>query len=254
VKLRTDRRLLAPYMTAGLTAEWTDYLLAFQAAGADLIEVGIPFSDPTLDGPTIQEASDAALARGVTVDGILADLAAVKDRLTIPIVAMTYLNIAIRRGEAAFCRDLAAAGVSGLIVPDAPIDEVEPLEKAAADAGVALVLLAAPATSEARRREICERSRGFIYAISLMGTTGERAEIAASASALVTSLKSMTDKPVLLGFGISNAAQAREASAYADGVVIASALMRMVLDGVSADDLGAHLSTLREGLDGAPST
>ena len=135
---------------------------------------------------------------------------------------------------AAFDAALVAAGVSGLIVPDAPLDEIEPIEKAAADAGVALILLVAPATSELRRREICERSRGFIYAISLMGTTGERAELAASASRLVASLKEATDKPVLLGFGISNAAQAAEAASFADGVIVASALMRKVLDGASA--------------------
>lgn len=253
VELTRDRKILAPYLTGGITEDWTDYLLAYQRAGADVIELGIPFSDPTLDGPTIQEASDRALARGATPGRILADLTAVKDRITVPIVAMTYANVVIRRGETAFCEALIAAGVGGLIVPDAPLDEIGPLEKAAADAGVALILLAAPSTSEARRREISARTRGYLYAISVMGTTGERAEIAASASRLVTSLKTMTDLPVLLGFGISNVAQAREAAGFADGAVIASALMRKVLDGASADEIGAYLGELRDGLDGADS-
>jgi tryptophan synthase alpha chain len=251
MRLRTDRPILGPYLTAGITADWTDYLLAYQAGGADVIEVGIPFSDPTLDGPTIQEASDRALSRGITIDRILADLSAIRSQVTIPLVAMTYANPVVRRGEAAFCAALKAAGVSGLIVPDLPLDEIDPLSKAADDAGIALVLLAAPSTGEARLREICERSRGFIYAISVMGTTGARAEIAASAETLVRSLKAGTDTPVLLGFGISTPAQARAAATFADGVAVGAALMRKVLDGAPADELGAVVAGLREGLDGA---
>jgi tryptophan synthase alpha chain len=245
--LRTDRKLLVPYVTAGITEDWIDYLFAYQEAGADAIEVGIPFSDPTLDGPTIQEASDRALARGITVDRILADVRAVASLLTVPLVAMTYANLVIRR--ATFCADLHDAGFGGLIVPDAPLDEVAPIETAAAEAGLALVLLAAPSTSEARRREICDRSRGFVYAVSVMGTTGERADVAASAEALVRSLKAHTDRPVLVGFGVSTAEQAREIGGWADGVVIASALMRKVLDGASADSLGGDVAQIRRGLD-----
>ena len=245
--LRTDRKLLVPYVTAGITEDWTDYLLAYQEAGADAIEVGIPFSDPTLDGPTIQEASDRALARGITVDRILTDVRAVAPHLTVPLVAMTYANLVIRRPD--FCADLHDAGFSGLIVPDAPLDEVAPIETAAAEAGLALVLLAAPSTSEARRREICDRSRGFVYAISAMGTTGERAEVAASAEALVRSLKAHTEQPVLVGFGVSTAAQAQEIGRWADGVVVASALMRKVLDGASVEQIGGDVARLRSGLD-----
>ena len=146
------RKLLIPYVTGGITRDWTFYLLAYQAAGADAIEVGLPFSDPTVDGVTIQEASDRALERGATVESIFADVAAITDELTVPIVAMTYANLVVRRGEAAFCAALKAAGFTGLIVPDLPLDEISPLEAAAADAGIALVLLAAPSTSGSRLR------------------------------------------------------------------------------------------------------
>ncbi|PRY32279.1 tryptophan synthase subunit alpha [Pseudosporangium ferrugineum] len=180
--LRAARRpLLVPYVTGGVTEAWIDYVLACQNAGADAIEVGLPFSDPMLDGTTIQQASDRALARGATVDGILADLAAATGRLRVPIIVMTYANLALRVGV----RRLADAGVSGLIVPDLPLEESAELEGEAAAVGIDLVLLAAPATPDDRLREICARSRGFVYAISVMGTTGERDRLSATAADLV---------------------------------------------------------------------
>jgi tryptophan synthase alpha chain len=237
------RPLLVTYVTGGITADWTGLLLACQEAGADAIEVGLPFSDPMLDGPTIQEASDRALARGATVDSILADLAATP--LRVPVVVMTYANIILRTGIAA----LAAAGVSGLIVPDLPLEESAGLEAEAAAAGVDLVLLAAPATPDDRLREICARSRGFLYAISVMGTTGERSILAASAGTLAARVKAVTDLPVVLGFGVSTPAQAAEAGRAGDGAVIASALMRRVLDGATADALAADVAAYRTALD-----
>jgi tryptophan synthase alpha chain len=247
----SGRKLLIPYVTGGITPDWTSYVLALQAAGADAIEVGLPFSDPMLDGVTIQEASDRALARGATVPQILADLAGIRTALTVPIVAMTYANLVLRPGPDAFCESLRAAGVSGLIVPDLPLDEMTPVEQAAERAGIELVLLAAPSSTPARLREICARSRGYVYAITVMGTTGERAELSSSAGLLAASVRDLTDRPVVLGFGISSAAQAREASALADGVVVASALMRRVLDGATADQVGGELAGLRRSVDGA---
>lgn len=242
--LRAARRpLLVPYVTGGITADWTDFLLAAQDAGADAIEVGLPFSDPTLDGPTIQQGSDRALARGATVDSILADLAGTP--LRVPVVVMTYANIILRSGLA----PLVAAGVSGLIVPDLPLEESAGLESDAAAAGIDLVLLAAPATPDDRLRQICARSRGFLYAVSVMGTTGERADLAASAATLAARVKAVTDLPVLIGFGVSTPAQAAEAGRAGDGAVIASALMRRVLDGASAGALGADVAAFRSALD-----
>jgi tryptophan synthase alpha chain len=242
--LRTaGRPLLIPYVTGGITADWTELLLAYQEAGADAIEVGLPFSDPMLDGPTVQEASNRALVRGATVDSILADIAGTP--LRVPVVVMTYANIILRTGVAA----LAAAGVSGLIVPDLPLDESAGLEAEAADAGVDLVLLAAPTTPDDRLREICARSRGFVYAISVMSATGERTTLAASAGTLAARVKAVTGLPVVLGFGVSTPAQAAEAGRAGDGVVIGSALMRRVLDGATAGALAADVRAFRTALD-----
>jgi tryptophan synthase alpha chain len=237
------RPLLVPYVTGGITADWTAILLAYQEAGADAIEVGLPFSDPMLDGPTIQEASDTALARGATAESILADLAATP--LRVPVVVMTYANIVLRTGMAA----LAAAGVSGVIVPDLPLDESAGLEADAVAAGIEMVLLAAPASPDDRLREICARSRGFVYAVSVMGTTGERATLARSAATLAARVRAVTDLPVLIGFGVSTPAQAVEAGRAGDGAVVASALMRRVLDGATVDELRADVVAFRTALD-----
>lgn len=241
------RPLLVPYLTGGVTADWTDYLLAYQQSGADAIEVGLPFSDPMLDGTTIQQASDQALARGATVSSTLADLAAIRERVTVPIVVMTYANLVLR--SAGFCRRLAAAGVSGLIVPDLPVDELGGMSTEAAAAGVDLVLLVAPSTTPERLREICERSRGYVYAVSVMGTTGERTALAASAAELAARVKAVTSKPVLIGFGISTPAHAAEAGRAGDGVIVASALMRRVLDGATPAEVGTGVAAMREAME-----
>ncbi|MGW2156729.1 tryptophan synthase subunit alpha [Nonomuraea sp. NPDC001699] len=244
----TGRALLMPYVTGGVTPGWTQYLRAFAAAGADAVEVGLPFSDPTLDGVTVQQASETALARGASTRRILADLAEVRD-LGVPLVASTYYNLVLHDGPEAFCAALRRAGVDGLIVPDLPVHEADELAGVAAAAGVDLVLLASPATPEPRLAEIARRSRGFVYAVSVMGTTGERATLAGSAAELTARLRRHTDRPILLGFGISTPDQAREAGRHADGVVVGAAVMRRVLDGAGPDDLRAFLATLRRALD-----
>lgn len=246
MKLSLSRKLLVPYVTAGITADWTDYLRAFAAAGADAIEVGLPFSDPMLDGATIQQASDRALARGTTIDRILAGLS--ETRVDVPLIAFTYANLVYRAGPAEFCRRLADAGVAGLIVPDLPVDEVAAVERAAAGAGIDLVLLVAPVTPDDRLAEIGARSRGFVYAVSLMGTTGERASLDAAAARLAARTKQVTTLPVLVGFGISTADQAATAARDADGVVVASALMRRVLNGATPTDLHHDVAELRAAL------
>jgi tryptophan synthase alpha chain len=243
--LRTRRergKLLMPYLTGGIGQDWTDYLLAFAAAGADAIELGLPFSDPTLDGVTIQQASDAALARGATPAGILAELE--RTEIDVPLVVSTYANVVLRTGADRFCAALREAGVTGLIVPDLPLEEAAEVEHAAAAAGVALALLATPATPDDRVREIADRSRGFVYAVSLMGTTGEREQLPASAARL----KNATDRPVLLGFGITTPQQAAAAARDADGVIVGAAVMRRVLDGAGPSEVGAFAATLRAAL------
>lgn len=240
-------KLLVPYVTGGLSPDWTDVLQAVVAAGADAVEVGIPFSDPVMDGPTIQEASIQALARGTTPESILAELSRMD--VGVPLVAMTYYNLAFRMGDLRFARSLAAAGVAGAILPDLPLEESGPWEAEAAAAGVETVLLAAPVTPDGRLAEIAGRSRGFVYGVSRMGVTGERASLAASAGVMAKRLKAVTDKPVLIGFGVSTPQQAVEVCAEADGVVVASALLRAVLDGGGPEAAGDFVAGLREALD-----
>jgi tryptophan synthase alpha chain len=241
------RKLLVPYVTGGVRDDWTDVITVMAMAGADAIEVGIPFSDPVMDGPTIQEASARALERGATPTGVLEELTKVD--AAVPLVAMTYYNLVFRAGHPRFASELARAGVCAAIIPDLPLEESGGWEADAAHAGIETVLLAAPVTPDDRLVEIASRSRGFVYAVGLMGVTGERDAVAESAGLLARRLKEVTDRPVLVGFGISTPAHAVAASASADGVVVASALMRRYLDGGSPDELGTHVAAMRAALD-----
>jgi tryptophan synthase alpha chain len=241
------RKLLVPYVTGGFPG-WERTLEAFAAAGADAIEIGIPFSDPVMDGPTIQEASERALADGATPQGIVGALADL-DTGDVPLVVMTYYNAVHRYGHERFARSLAAAGVAGAIVPDLPLEEVGPWAAAADDAGVETVLLAAPTGSDERLARVCARSRGWVYGVSLLGVTGERDALARSALEMARRLKATTDKPVIVGIGVSTPAQAAELATVADGVVVASAIVRRLLDGGGLDAAVALVTELRAGLD-----
>ncbi|WP_322787768.1 tryptophan synthase subunit alpha [Hamadaea tsunoensis] len=249
LSLRKDRKLFLPYVTGGVVPQWTDHLLALQDAGADAIEVGLPFSDPMLDGAVVQRASDQAIARGATVDAILADLDRIRGDLRVPLIAFTYTNLVERRGADRFCAMLREHGFGGLILPDLPVDEAGPVLAAAGD--LDLVQLAAPATPPDRLERICATSRGFVYAVSVMGVTGERDTLTAEAYGLAGRLKALTDLPVLLGFGISGREQARQAGAVADGVAVGAAVMRRILDGATPADLGTLATEIRAGLDSA---
>lgn len=243
----SGRKLLLPYMTGGLMDGWTDVVLAFADAGADAIEIGIPFSDPVMDGPTIQAASQAALARGATPMSILSELHGLD--CDVPLIVMTYCNIAFRMGARRFAAELASAGIDGAILPDVPMEELETWGPAADDAGIENVLLASPLTPDDRLGMLCARARGFVYGVNLLGVTGERATVAESSAVLAKRLKAATDMPVIMGFGVTTPAHAVQAAAPADGVVVASALMRILLDGGSPEDAGAFTSQLRKALD-----
>lgn len=242
----SGRKLLVGYVTGGLPG-WVDHLAAMVDAGADAVEVGIPFSDPVMDGPTIQEASLVALQAGATPPSILEDLRAVD--APVPLVAMTYYNVVARAGHRRFARLLVEGGIRGAIVPDLPLEESPDWERAARVGGVETTLLAAPVTPDERLAEICARSRGFVYGVNLMGVTGERASLADSAGILARRLKAATDLPVVMGFGISGPAQAVAAAAHADGVVVASALMRLALEGARPAEVGAAVAAVRAALD-----
>ncbi len=247
-KRDAGRKLLVPYVTGGLGADWLDVVRAVAAAGADAIEVGIPFSDPVMDGPVIQEASAKALLGGATPAGLVAALA--KADVGVPLVVMTYYNLVFRGGHRRFARSLAEAGVAGAILPDLPLEELDDWARAADDAGVATILLAAPTTPDDRLVALCARSRGWIYGIGLMGVTGERTSLASSAALMGTRLKAVTDLPVLIGVGVSTPDQAVAAAASADGVIVGSALVRRLLEGAGPDGAAAFVAELRAALDG----
>jgi tryptophan synthase alpha chain len=217
-------------------------------AGADAVEVGLPFSDPVVDGPTLQQASARALANGARPSGLVEELDDVD--ATVPVVLMAYANTVHARGVGSFVDRAAGAGVAGVIVPDLPLEESREYEHVTAAAGIASVLLAAPSCSEDRIGDICARSRGFVYAVSAMRTTGERDRLADSALPTARRVKSCTDRPVLAGFGISSPSQAAAVAAVTDGVVVASSLMRMLLDGASQAAVLDAVAELRRAIDG----
>ncbi len=241
------RKLLVPYVTGGVRDDWTEMVRAVADAGADAIEIGIPFSDPVMDGPTIQATSEQAIARGTTPSSVLTELRDID--AGVPLVVMTYYNLVYHPGDQRFASDLAAAGVSGAIVPDVPLEELGPWAAAADAHGIETVLLAAPTASDERLARVCARSRGFVYGVSLLGVTGERDALAATADGIARRLKTATDLPVLIGIGISTPAQAVEVTTVADGVVVGSAIMRPLLDGAPPEAVGEAVAAFRTALD-----
>ena len=239
------RKLLVPYVTGGLDG-WEDAIRAAALAGADAVEVGIPFSDPVIDGPVIQAASQRALEAGATPAGIVDALSRLD--AGIPLVVMTYYNLVFRAGLERFARSLAAAGVAGAIVPDLPLEEAGPWCEAADPAGVATVLLAAPTAPDERLHRICARTRGFVYAVGVLGVTGERERLADSAVEMARRLKAVTDTPVLVGVGVSNAEQAAQAVQVADGVVQGASVVRRLLEG-GPEAVGAYVAEVRAAID-----
>lgn len=239
-------KCLVPYVTGGFEG-YLDAIAAAAEAGADAIEIGIPFSDPVMDGPTIQEANDIVLAKGITPPQIIDEIASLD--VSIPMAVMTYYNIAFRFGLERFASTLAAAGIHGAILPDCPLDEVGPWADAADAAGVETVLLAAPTSTDERLPRICARSRGFVYAVGLLGVTGMRDTLADTATAIAARCKAVTDKPVLVGVGVSSPEQAAQVSTVADGCVVGSAVVRRLLDGEGPEGVGRLVADLRAALD-----
>jgi tryptophan synthase alpha chain len=244
-KRAAGRKLLVPYVTGGLDG-WEDAIRAAAANGADAIEVGIPFSDPVIDGPVIQVASQRALDAGATPASITRSISALD--AGIPIVVMTYYNIVFRAGHERFARTLADQGVAAAIVPDLPLEEAVPWCTAADDAGVETVMLAAPTAPDERLPRICERSRGFVYAVGTLGVTGERDRLADSAVAMARRLKAVTDRPVLVGVGVSNAEQAAVAVQVADGVIQGASVVRRLMDD-GPEAVGAYVAEVRKAID-----
>ncbi|MEY4224534.1 MAG: tryptophan synthase alpha chain [Actinomycetota bacterium] len=249
VALRARReaggKILIPYVTGGL-AGWQDAVRAVAAAGADAIEIGLPFSDPVMDGPVIQEASQRALDAGATPVSILNDVRRLD--VEVPLVVMCYYNTVHHAGHERFAAQLSQAGIAGAIVPDLPLEEAGPWCEAADSAQIATVMLAAPTAPDERLPRICARARGFVYSVGLLGVTGERAALAGTATALAGRLKPLTDVPVVVGVGVSNAEQAVEASRVADGVIQGAAVVRRLLED-GADAAGEYIAEVRAALE-----
>lgn len=239
-------RAFVPYVTGGYPGIDARLLRRLAATGPDAIEVGIPFSEPVMDGGVIQDASAEALRSGARPSDVLAEIA--EAALDVPVAVMTYANPVHRRGIGSFLDQAAAAGVAGVIVPDLPVDESAELERAAAERGVDAVLLAAPGTSAERLGEIGRRSRGFVYCVATYGVTGARDRLEDTAQELVDALRPRTDLPLLVGVGIGSPAQAAQACAFADGVVVGSALMRHLVSGDVTGAL-ALARSFREAID-----
>ena len=244
-KRDAGRKLLVPYVTGGLEG-WTDAIRAAAAHGADLIEIGIPFSDPVMDGPVIQQSSQRALDAGATPVSILEEARHLD--VDVPLVVMCYYNTVHHAGHERFADQLRSAGVVGAIIPDLPLEESGPWCEAADDHDLATIMLAAPTAPDDRLPRICARARGFVYSVGLLGVTGERTTLASTATALAGRLKRITDVPVIVGVGVSDSAQAAEACRVADGVVQGASVVRRLMEG-GPDAVGAYIAEVRLAID-----
>ncbi len=238
---------LIPFITAGdpdlATTEAA--LLQLDRNGADIIELGVPYSDPLADGPVIQAAATRALEKGTTLDDVLALVNRLRPQLQAPIVLFTYYNPILKRGVDTFLDQVAAAGAAGLVVPDLPLEESEQLRRAAAARDLDLVLLVAPTSSQERIDAIAAQAQGFIYLVSVTGVTGMRQEIQSRVSDILTNLRQSTDKPIGVGFGISDADQAKQMRSWgADGVIVGSAIVKKLND-EGAEAVGRFCAELK---------
>jgi tryptophan synthase alpha chain len=229
---KTHERALIPYVTAGdPDLEMTKALVREMVrCGGDLIEIGVPFSDPLADGPIIQRASQRALQGGTTLRKILQTVSELRRDVEAPLVLMTYYNPVFRYGEEAFVADALDAGVDGIIVPDLPPEEAQTLMDLTDDTPLDLIFLAAPTSTSARLALISEASRGFIYYVSRLGTTGVRDQLADDLRLMLENLRASTAKPIAVGFGVSTPEHVRLVAELADGVVVASAILKLLED------------------------
>jgi tryptophan synthase alpha chain len=233
---------LIPFITAGdpdlkTTAE---ALRILDQSGADLIELGVPYSDPLADGPTIQAAATRALKQGVRLDDVLEMVKDVAPQLKAPIILFTYYNPILNRGIESFLKQIAEVGIKGLVVPDLPLEEAESLLTPAAKIGIEVVLLVAPTSSKERIEAIAHQSQGFIYLVSVTGVTGVRNQIESRVQDILQQMRTVTDKPIGVGFGISQPEQARQIKDWgADAVIVGSAFVKRLADGTPDEGLSA---------------
>ena len=253
LRARGDRALVT-FFTAGDPSLETTAQLVIEAErrGADVIELGVPFSDPVADGPVIQRAGQRALAAGASLRRVLELTRTLRNEVRAPIVLMTYYNPILAFGLPAFAETAGKVGVDGVIVVDLPPEESDPLRAGTDAAGIDMIHLVAPTSTAARMRMIARKTRGFVYLISLTGVTGERAELPADLAAQIRALRRVTTKPVCVGFGIGRPEQAAAVGRLADGVIVGSAIVRVVEERAGSPslvtDVGDFIASLKEPL------
>ncbi len=236
---REGRTGLVTYITAGdpSLGRTEDILFALARAGADLIELGVPFSDPLADGPVIQRATERALAGGTTLEGVITLVERVRASLTVPLVLFTYANPLLRMGLPEFARRAAAAGVDGVLILDLPVEEADECRGLLEGQGIDTIFLLSPTTTKERIRQAARLGKGFLYGISRLGVTGARAAVAAGAIELAERIRRETSLPVALGFGVSHPDHVREIGRVADAAVVGSALVQVIADAGDSESL-----------------
>ena len=228
-----NRKALIAYITVGYPSldATVDTAALLAEAGCDIIELGIPFSDPLADGITIQNATHQALLNGVTVKKCLETAKQIRSKIKTPLAFMGYLNPILHYGPSEFCADCADAGIDGLIIPDLPPGELPALDEAAAKHAIDMISFIAPNSSEERIREVARKAKGFIYIVSVTGVTGMRDNFSKDLKGLISRVRKVTDLPLCIGFGISTAEQAKQAASMADGIIIGSRIIQLMEDG-----------------------
>lgn len=236
-KLENNKKLIIPYIMAGDRPldQLEEQLNFLQDSGAAAVELGIPFSDPVADGPTIQDAGQRSLKNGTTLTTVLKTLKSFAPKRTIPVILMTYLNPVFKYGIKNFAQDCADAGVNGVIIPDLPLEEEDIITDDLQENAISYIRLAAMTSPDDRLQKIAERTEGFLYAVSVTGTTGARASHESKVKDYLQKLKQYTDKPVLAGFGVSTSSQARDLASACDGVVIGSSIVNSLHQGEEED-------------------
>lgn len=248
---KKNETALIPYLMAGDPdlAMTRTLILEMEKAGADIIELGAPFSDPLADGPTIQKAAIRSLRHHTSIADVLGLVADVRKTSSVPLIVMTYYNLIFHYGEERFVNDAAAAGLDGVILPDLPPEEAGVLIPAAKKAGLDTIFLLAPTSTEERIKLVCKVSQGFVYYVSLTGVTGARAGVQNSVAEALQKIKSVTDKPVAVGFGISTPDQASQMARWgADGVIVGSALVKVIEEYGSSPELVEKTAAFAEAL------
>ncbi|NWF52529.1 MAG: tryptophan synthase subunit alpha [Nitrospirae bacterium] len=246
---KKEKKAFIPYIMAGdpSLTKTRDVVLIFEKCGADIVEIGVPFSDPLADGPTIQRSSERALESGITLRKVINFVKELREHTTIPIVLMTYYNPVFRYGEEDFIKDAKNAGVDGVIIPDLPPDEAGSFIFLSRKAFLDTIFLLAPTSNPERLKKVVKATRGFIYYVSITGITGSKLLLNGSMEAQINEIRKYTKKPVAVGFGVSTPEEAFEVSKIADGVIVGSAIVKRLNE--SPEDIEKYIVGLREAIE-----